>query len=50
MHIDHVKLWSKYPELRYDAENLQVLCRECHAWKEAQGIELNFRPDMPQKT
>lgn len=46
MHIDHVKPWSKYREGRYDPENLQVLCRDCHAWKTAQGTELNFRPDV----
>jgi len=43
MHIDHIKPWSKAPELRYDPENLQVLCRACHAWKEAQGREMDFR-------
>jgi len=46
MHIDHIKPWSRAPEQRYDPENLQVLCRECHAWKEAQGTEMNFRPDV----
>lgn len=44
MHVDHVKPWAKFPEQRYDSDNLQVLCRECHTWKEDQGTEMDFRP------
>ena len=50
MHLDHVKAWAKFPDLRYDPGNLQVLCRECHAWKEAQGTEIDFRPREKRRT
>ena len=43
MHIDHIKPWSKFPEQRYDLENLQVLCVACHAWKGTQETEMDFR-------
>ena len=56
MEMDHVKQFSSNPALRYDIENLQVLCVECHRWKTQQERldpldkrkkkvdKLNFRP------
>ena len=47
--IDHIKQWSTNPSLRYDIENLQVLCTDCHNWKTEQnrlgfdGDDLDFR-------
>ena len=33
LHVDHIRPRSKYPELSFDIENLQVLCRECNLGK-----------------
>lgn len=33
MQADHINSWTKYPRLRYEIENGQTLCRECHAIK-----------------
>ena len=32
LHVDHVKPWRLYPELRFDPANGRVLCPPCH-WK-----------------
>ena len=33
LHIDHIKPISKYPELVFDENNLQVLCKDCNLSK-----------------
>ena len=33
LHVDHIKPRSKYPELQYDLDNLQILCRDCNMGK-----------------
>lgn len=33
MQVDHIKQQSKFPELKYDIQNLQTLCPNCHARK-----------------
>lgn len=33
LHVDHVKPISKFPELKLDYNNLQVLCEECNMGK-----------------
>ena len=33
LQIHHVKKWSRYPELRFDPNNLQTLCKACHKKK-----------------
>ena len=33
LHIDHIKPVSKYPELAFDINNLQVLCKDCNLSK-----------------
>jgi 5-methylcytosine-specific restriction endonuclease McrA len=33
MHVDHIKPYSKYPELGLDENNLQVLCELCNIGK-----------------
>src|SRR5216683_2387363 len=45
MHVDHIKPWQNFPELRYDVGNLQVLCRACHEWKGAQDRARGPRKD-----
>jgi len=30
LHVDHIKSFKDYPELRYDVENGRVLCFTCH--------------------
>jgi hypothetical protein len=44
MHIDHINPWSEFPDQRYDPGNLQVLCRDCHAWKTDTDTDTDFRP------
>jgi len=31
--VDHIKPRSKFPELRWDFDNLQILCRKCNVLK-----------------
>ncbi len=30
LHVDHIKKWAEFPELRFTLENCRTLCRECH--------------------
>lgn len=30
LQIDHIKKWSDYPELRFEASNCRTLCMACH--------------------
>lgn len=47
LHVDHIKPRSKYPQLQWDINNLQVLCRDCNfakgAWNERDWRDRPFR-------
>lgn len=30
LEVDHIKSYSKYPDLRFDKANLRTLCKPCH--------------------
>lgn len=30
LEMDHIKSYSKYPDLRYQKSNLRILCHSCH--------------------
>ena len=45
--VDHVKPRFKYPELKLDIDNLQILCRDCNYFKGVkEGPEWDFRKDQ----
>lgn len=44
IHVDHIKPISKYPQLRLNPENLQVLCKTCNHEK-SNIDETDWRPE-----
>ncbi len=42
LHVDHIKPKSKYPHLKLDPKNLQILCAECNLGKGA-ADETDYR-------
>lgn len=30
LHVDHIKSWADYPDLRFEIENCRTLCIDCH--------------------
>ena len=43
LHVDHIKPRSKFPHLRLDIANLQILCEPCNMGKSNKD-ETDFRP------
>jgi hypothetical protein len=41
LQVDHIKSWSKHPELRFELENCRTLCMACHYY-------LTFKRKMPE--
>lgn len=37
LHAHHIKAWAEFPELRFEVENGQTLCVECHKKTESWG-------------
>lgn len=40
LHVDHLKGWSEYPELRFEPDNCRTVCRPCHYY-------ITFKKEMP---
>jgi len=47
LEVDHIQSVSTAPELAYDPNNLQALCRSCHSYKTL--VERGHKPATPAR-
>ena len=40
LHVDHIKPYSLYPELRLDLNNARTLCKDCHYKTDTYGAKV----------
>lgn len=43
LHVDHIKRWRDYPELRHEIDNCRTVCRPCHYY-------ITFKRKMPSQS
>lgn len=43
MHVDHIKRWADFPDLRFDLDNCRTLCVPCHYY-------VTFKRKMPKES
>jgi len=50
MHVDHIKPWAEYPELRFEVLNGRTLCRPCHYYVTfKKKLPANSRWGLPRR-
>lgn len=47
-HCHHIKTWAKFPELRFNVGNGEVLCKECHHLQHPFMIEYERKKEAKQ--